>query len=335
MVMSSQAPYHTLEDVLQELGKHSSFLITTHVNPDGDAIGSALGLMHVLEEIGGSGTVVNVVLPSPCPLNLRWLPGAERIVEYAGNPITAECVVVLDLNAISRMGALGSAIATSPARIVNVDHHTFPEDFAHVQWIDVEASSTCQLIAMVSEPLFAATSMSRAAAQCLYVGLMTDSGSFRFPRTTPDVFRVAARLVEAGADPVEAYERVYNQNSLKRTQLLGHALSNLAVHHDGRVCTMMVTQQDLEYYGCSLEDTEGLVHYTLSIEGVMLGILFIELTGEVKCSFRSKGTTFVRDLAALYGGGGHLHAAGARIPGTMIQVVTDVVARALAAVTFE
>jgi phosphoesterase RecJ-like protein len=178
-------------------------------------------------------------------------------------------------------------------------------------------------------------SVPEAAAQCLYVGLMTDSGGFRFPRTTPEVFRLAAQLVESGADPVIAYEKVFNTNSVHRTRLLGHALAGMILH-DGKLCTMTVTQADLAMYGCTIEDTEGFVHHTLSLEGVQMGVLFVELPGQIKCSFRSKGNVYVHALAASYNGGGHVHAAGARVPGRPLsEVMTEVVARALAAMTSE
>lgn len=260
-----------------------------------------------------------MILPNAAPSNLQWLPGWSEALVWNQDllPVLAEAdtVVVLDLNAVSRLGELGRAITESHASLINIDHHTHPEDFARFAWIDTEACSTCVMIAGLIGASGAAASMPEEAAMCLYTGIMTDTGSFRFPRTTADVFRTVSNLVNHGADPVRAYEEVMNQGSVGRAQLLGKTLSEMSVLANGRLCVMTVQQQDLEQYGCTLEDTEGFVQQTLTLQGVTMGILVIELASEIKISFRSKGTAYVRDLAAEYGGGGHVYAAGARIQG--------------------
>lgn len=332
--------------VLSELNKHRRFIITTHVNPDADAIGSALGMKFMLELICGHGTEVTIVLPSPCPSNLQWMPGSETMLVWSNDQThsnacatlpSADCIIVLDLNTLSRLHTLGEAIAGHNVPIINIDHHTYPENFSDIQWIDTTAASTTQLVATLlldylsRNPTQIHEPPVHSASACLYAGVMSDTGSFRFPRTTPFVFELAAWLVAHGADPVAAYENTYNTNSFKRTQLLGKALSGIQLHHDGKVCTLTVSQHDLDEYGCTVEDTEGLVHHTLTIEKVVMGILFIELPGLIKCSFRSKGTVYIRDLAAEYGGGGHVYASGAKIPNRSLQEVTaEVIAKALA-----
>lgn len=300
--------------IISAISSVQRVVITTHVNPDGDAIGSSLGLWHWLR---GRGVDAHVVLPNAAPTNLRWMPGASSMLTFgpASTKLidAAEVIVVLDLNTLTRLGELGQRIAASTAKIVNIDHHTHPQDFAHLALIDTSACSTCAMIGQLLLTGGSISDITPEIATCIYTGIMTDTGSFRFPRTTEAVFRLVADLVEKGADPVVCFDEVMNQSSFGRTKLLGAALASLTVRADGRLCTMAVRRQDLLDTGCSVDDVEGFVHHTLSIAGVQMGILFVEVDGEIKCSFRSKGDVYVRDLAATLGGGGHVHAAGARV----------------------
>lgn len=294
-------------------GSHRA-IIVTHVNPDGDAVGSALGTWLWLRSRGVECTVI---LPNAAASNLQWMPGAEHMITYSSRCDQlireADLVLVLDLNTLQRLGELGTRIAESKATLVNIDHHTYPQDFARLALIDTDACSTCALVAEIIIAIDGDKAITPDVANCLYTGIMTDTGSFRFFRTTAEVFRLAALLISKGADPVQTYEEVVNQSSFGRTRLLGIALASMQVHAVGQLCTMSVRRKDLLDTGCTVDDVEGFVHHTLSIAGVRAGILFVEVDGEVKCSFRSKGDTGVRDLAALFGGGGHIHAAGARI----------------------
>lgn len=299
--------------------------ITTHLNPDGDALGSSLALFHWLT---GRGVQTTVILPNEAPSNLVWMPGIADAKIWGGGISSLEhydVIVVLDLNAVSRLGDLGNAVVESGSTIINIDHHTHPESFASLAWIDVEVCSTCSLIGELITHDTSLAVLSAECATCLYTGIMTDTGSFRFPRTTSGVFEMAGLLVNNGADPVGIYDRVMNQGSIGRTRLLGATLSSMGIHAQGRLCTLVVSSSDLEQYGCTLEDTEGFVQQALALEGVAMGILFVELPNEIKCSFRSKGAAYVRDLAASYGGGGHVYAAGARIRNkNLASVVADV-----------
>ncbi|MBK9183648.1 MAG: hypothetical protein IPM83_11125 [Ignavibacteria bacterium] len=158
--------------------------------------------------------------------------------------------------------------------------------------------------------------------------------SFRFPRTTSDVHKTVATLIDEGADPVRSYDEVMNRGSVGRTRLLGLALSTMGVHAGGRLCTMVVRKRDMLANACTREDVEGFVSQTLALDGVTMGILFVEIDDETKISFRSKGDTYVRDLAALYGGGGHVYAAGARVKGRAFdEVVGEVIEKAITAMT--
>ncbi len=318
-------------NVIESINSARSVVITTHRNPDGDAVGSALGFWHMLRSMGKQA---HVILPNEEPQNLRWLPGAREMTVFGEDcshrVANADTIVVLDLNALSRLEKLAEAITSSGATIVNIDHHTHPENFAHVQWIDIEACSTAMMVAQIAMQCNVITA---PLATCLYTGIMTDTGSFRFPRTTPEVFEIAGLLVANGADPVMAYDEVMNRGSIQRTQLLGKCLSQLQIHASGALCTMVVSRADLEHYQCTTEDTEGFVSQTLALDGVQMGILFVELADEVKISFRSKNSIYVRDLAAKFGGGGHVYAAGARIKGQPLQqVVATVTERAITSI---
>lgn len=320
------------ENILTAIRSTRTAVITTHMNPDGDAIGSALGLWHLLRTLGCSATVM---LPNAAPSNLMWMEGSGAMVVYGEDTAQiltgADTIFVLDLNAVSRLGDLGAAIVSSTATIVNIDHHTYPEDFAAETWIDTDACSTAVMIAHIADAIGTYTP---AMAMCLYTGIMTDTGSFRFPRTTSDVHRTVATLIDEGADPVRSYDEVMNRGSVGRTRLLGLALSNMGVHASGRLCTMVVRNADMQANNCTREDVEGFVSQTLALEGVTMGILFVELNDETKISFRSKGDTYVRDLAALYGGGGHVYAAGARVKGRAFdEVVAEVTEKAIESMT--
>jgi phosphoesterase RecJ-like protein len=185
------------------------------------------------------------------------------------------------------------------------------------------------MLADILQLIEPSATFSAAVAQALYVGIMTDTGGFRFPRTTGRLHRTVADLIDAGADPVQAHEAIFNTSSIGRMNMLGEALCSLRTFYAGRLCVMVLTAADLKRHGCTTDDVEGYVHHTLVIDGVQMGIMIVELADQVKISFRSKGQTFVRDLAATFGGGGHVYAAGARIQGqTLDTVVHTVVERA-------
>ncbi|CAN5513540.1 hypothetical protein BH10BAC6_BH10BAC6_08810 [soil metagenome] len=245
----------------------------------------------------------------------------------------ADTIFVLDLNTLKRLDLLGEAIAKAAGRKVMIDHHIQPDDFADVVMSDVEAPSTCSMLYdVLAEWAGDATPrFSKNVAQALYVGIMTDTGNFRFPRTDARVHMAVAELLDCGADNVMAYELIYNTSTFGRLRLLGFALASLTSHCDNKLCIMALTMDEIRAQGCTMDDTDGFVHHTLSVEGVEMGLLAIQLPDMVKLSFRSKGTTYVRDLAAVYGGGGHVYAAGARVRnGVLETVVADVVQRAAA-----
>lgn len=323
-------------------------VITTHQRPDGDAIGSVVGLHALLTALGKQ---VTTILPDPSPANLQWMVDHldhKQVIVWDSSEsgsdalATADTIIIVDLNALSRLGTepadLGTAMYRCQLRedvvLVNIDHHTHPEAFTPYQWIDVDAPAVCAMLADLFEEAPPTTAIPSVTAMAWYVGIMTDTGSFRFPRTTAKTLSQAAWLVRHGADPVEAAERVLNNGRFEREQLLGIALQSMQRYVHGRLCVMTVRKSDAERLGASLHETEGFVHHTLGISGVEMGILLVEHDSMTKISFRSKGTTYVRDLAASFGGGGHVYAAGARISNrTFTEAVEVVVQRAVDALS--
>lgn len=328
MISDQQLQYAAAIAVLRDAHR---VVITTHKNPDGDAVGSVCALRNALIE---RGIATRVILPTPAPSNLCWIAGAADMEVFDAERHTsviasADTLVVLDVNALARFEPVATAMRESPARIVCIDHHVHPEAFAHVQCTDTDAPATCSMLHTIISELNGGLALSRTVAEPLYVGIMTDTGNFRFPRTTEATHRMIADLIEAGADPVRAYEEIFNRSTVQRLNMLGEALCSLRTFYDGQLCVMVVTHADLLRHACTSDDVEGFVQHTLAIAGVGMGIMIVELKDQIKLSFRSKGDTFVRDLAASFGGGGHVYAAGARVVDVPLDsVVAEVINRA-------
>jgi phosphoesterase RecJ-like protein len=303
----------------EEIRNVHTVVITSHQNGDGDSIGSSLGMYHLMRSLGKA---VRVIHPTPLPLNFTFLQGSEAIetfdvARHTEALNTADVLCVLDANAPKRMRDMETLITCSPARKLVIDHHQDPQPFADVYAVDVEASSTCEIICRFADILSSQAASKRtlwtqAFAEALYTGIMTDTGNFRFPRTDAELHRMIARLIEAGADPTFIYENVINQNPFNRALLLGRALSGLQLFHNGKLCMMTVSQRDLAETGTNEDNVEGFVEQTLSLQGVQMGVLVVELSDQIKMSLRSKGAMAVNQIAAHFGGGGHLNAAGCR-----------------------
>jgi bifunctional oligoribonuclease and PAP phosphatase NrnA len=298
-----------------------TFCIVTHVNSDGDSLGSQLGLMHLLRQMGKT---VHCVNPSRVPENFRFLQGSEEIRVFEAEQDTTvltnllagvDVLMVLDGNSPSRMRGMEEAIVRSPAKKVVIDHHQEPMQFADIYAIDTDACSTAELIyclAMLCGNLKSENYLTKPLAEALYTGIMTDTGNFRFPRTDSDVHRIIAHLLDIGVDPTYIFDSVFNQNPMNRAWLLGATLTQMETYHDGRLCMMLVTQAMMLATQTSIDHIEGFVEQTLGLKGVQVGALVVELPNEVKISLRSKGTIPVNKMVAHFGGGGHTNAAGCR-----------------------
>lgn len=314
---------------------HQRFVLTTHVNPDGDGLGSELALA---EWLLGRGKTVSILNHSPTPSIYRFLDYQQRITRFdeqrhSGTIAQADVIVVLDTNQPARLRSMERSILESKGTRICIDHHLEPAPFAHHYIIDDDATSTGEIVYRLLIAL-GSSSLSSSIAEALYCAIMTDTGSFRYPRVDPEIHHIVAHLIECGADPVEIYHRVYEQWSPGRIKLLGEALASLQTEYDGRLAHITVTQETLRRTNTQEEDTDNFTTYPMSVEGVVAGILFLELGNGLKISFRSKGDIPINALAKEFGGNGHRNAAGARIHDVSLEETrTRVIAAAAKYVT--
>ncbi|MBL7472152.1 DHH family phosphoesterase [Robertkochia sediminum] len=302
------------------LSSPKKILIIPHKNPDGDAMGSCLGLAHYLESQGHQALVI---APNDYPDFLKWLPGTEQVLIYENQKElstekigAADLCFSLDFNAMDRIGDLGPAIQKHfNGDHIMIDHHQQPADYALITYSDVTMSSTCEMVYHFIDALGHEDLISENTANCLYTGIMTDTGSFRFPSTTSTTHRVVASLMDKGAANSDIHNRVYDANSPERLQLLGRALSNLTALEEYHTAYITLTSEELEKHKFKKGDTEGFVNYGLSLKGIRFAVIFIENAQEgiIKISLRSKGDFSVNDFArSHFSGGGHINAAGGR-----------------------
>ena len=315
-------------------GEH--IVLTTHVNSDGDGLGSEVALAAVLRKLGKKVSIVN---PTEVPPNYNFLQEvagisvfdeqAEELIEEIS---LADLVVLLDANLSDRMGGIWSHVRFArelgKLQVHCIDHHLDPEDFADLMVCETYASSTGELIYdLVSaiETRVGEKLVTPEVAKGLYVALMTDTGSFRFPKTTPYVYRLAGDLVANGADPNDIYDKVYNSLKPQALRLLGAALSEIKFIDDCRVSWLFISQEMLDDTGSKLFDTDLIIKYLLSVQSVRIAVLMVEMhDGRTKVSFRSRGDIYVNLLAKKYGGGGHKNAAGCLLrlaPDRAMQIV--------------
>lgn len=294
-------------------------VIIPHKNPDGDAMGSTLGLYHFLKKLNHYTTVI---APNDYPNFLKWIPGNNTVLihdyqtDTCNNLIKkADIIFTLDFNAFHRTGNMENVLEQSKAIKILIDHHQEPHNYAEFMFSDVTMSSTCEMIYHFIDMLGDTNLIDKNIASCLYLGIMTDTGSFRFPCTTSTTHRIIANLIEKGADSAYIHNQVYDTNSYDRLQLLGCALNNLKVLPEFRTAYISLSQDELNTYNFKKGDTEGVVNYGLSLENIVFAAIFIEDTQEdiIKISLRSKGNFSVNDFSrAHFNGGGHINAAGGR-----------------------
>ncbi|MGC1203771.1 MAG: bifunctional oligoribonuclease/PAP phosphatase NrnA [Flavobacteriaceae bacterium] len=294
-------------------------VIVPHKNPDGDAIGSTLGLYHYL--LKGNHDV-NIISPNDYPEFLKWIPGENTILKHDSQTEAcdakineADLIFTLDFNAFHRAGHMETVLAQSTAIKIMIDHHQSPDDYATYMFSDVSMSSTCEMVYHFIDMLGDTDKVDASIATCLYVGIMTDTGSFRFKSTTSRTHEIIAHLIEKGADNTSIHAHIYDSNSYSRLQLLGCALNNLKVIPESRTAYITLSQAELKKYDYKKGDTEGVVNYGLSLDGIVLAAIFIEdrQEGIIKISLRSKGDFSVNELSrAYFNGGGHTNAAGGK-----------------------
>lgn len=308
-----------ISNTKQLLSTSKKIVIVPHKNPDGDAIGSILGLYHYLLK---SNHQVQVIAPNDYPNFLKWIPGEQNILKHDSQTNKcddiindADIIFTLDFNALHRTGNMETVLEASKAIKIMIDHHQTPDDYATYVFSDVSMSSTCEMVYHFIDMLGDLNVININIATCLYVGIMTDTGSFRFSSTSSKTHRVIADLIDKGANNSEIHNNIYDSNSYKSLQLLGCALTNLKVIPESKTAYITLSQEELNRYDYKKGDTEGIVNYGLSLENVVLAAIFIEdkQEGIVKISLRSKGSFSVNDMSRThFDGGGHTNAAGGK-----------------------
>ncbi|WP_224484487.1 DHH family phosphoesterase [Robertkochia aurantiaca] len=308
-----------LNHLKDTLSSPQHILIIPHKNPDGDAMGSCLGLMRALEKRGHEAFVL---APNDYPEFLKWLPGTEKVMVYeqdrnrAAEEIKkASLVFTLDFNSLGRIGDLSQELENYEGDYVMIDHHQQPDDYARFTYSDPNMSSTCEMVYDFLEKMELSSEIDEQTATCLYTGIMTDTGSFRFPSTTSRTHRVIADLIDRGARNDQIHGAVFDSNSLDKLHLLGCALKNLVTLEEYHTAYISLSQEELDQHNFKKGDTEGFVNYGLSLTGIKFAVIFIEnkQEGIIKISFRSKGDFSVNDFArSHFNGGGHINAAGGR-----------------------
>lgn len=285
-------------------------VLACHVNPDGDALGSMLGLALSLIPLGKNLTVLS---QDGVPEIYRFLPGAH-LVRTTTETATFDLALVLDSGDLSRVGSRVQPLIARARRVADIDHHSVAGAFGDIRVLDPRAASTSEIVYALLQAM--GLPFTPEVATCLFTGVITDTGSFRFQNVTPNTFRVAADLLEAGAPPAHVSENVFENRTFAATRLLGHALSSLTQTADGRIIWARITSRDFSEIGATDEDTEGVVNYVRGVRGADVGVLFREMAasaGEVpkiRVSLRSRETVNVAVIAQTFGGGGHRMAAG-------------------------
>lgn len=305
---------------------NSSFLLTTHVNPDADAIGSEVAFYNLLRKLNKKAFIIN---HSTLPYNMEFFNKDNIVQKYDEelhkNVFTeVDVIAALDFNRADRTVNMEKAIRKSNKLKICIDHHQDPEEFVDHQFIDTDYCATGHIIYDFIKQTNI-VEMDFAIAEPIYAAIMTDTGSFRFDRTTADVHQAIAELLKFGVNPEHVYDKLYDQSKFSKVKLLGRALNSINLLYDNKLGYMIITQKDFEELGAIESDTENFVNYNLSVENVVMGVLFIELKNGFKVSFRSKGNILVNKLAGEFGGGGHTNAAGARFFTNNMQEMIPVI----------
>lgn len=328
-----------LDEVLALIRENDRFFVTTHLGPDGDALGSQIALGRFLEKLGKDVAMMN---SDEVSYNLDWMPGVDDVDVFDGSVhqhealAEAQVVFVLDTNDEERLGKVGSMVRDCTATTVLIDHHLDPEGWFDVEFIRKTAAATGELVYEIIEAVDRSL-IDAEIATGLYTAIMTDTGSFRYSSVTPRLHRIIADVLERGGiEPAPIHETIYDRKSMPGLRLLGRMLNRIRLRYNGQLGYSVVTQRMVEDTGASWDDKDGFVNYVLSIEGVKAALLFSETDDGSKISFRSEADVRVDEWARSFGGGGHRNAAGAYVKRpTFEEVIEDVVDAASRYIQFD
>ncbi|MFZ4455730.1 MAG: DHH family phosphoesterase [Bacteroidales bacterium] len=319
------------EEKIQQAKKlvenHDKIVIVTHTSPDGDAIGSSLGLFHFLSEIDKQ---VSLIVPNEFPDFLMWMEGARDVVVYdkytdfAKQLIEeAEVIFCLDFNGKKRISTMEAAVVNATAKKIMVDHHPYPEDFCDVTISYPQLCSTGELVFRLICRFGMFESINLACAEAIYVAMMTDTGAFTYNSDNPEIYVIISELMKLGVKKDLLYQKVYHNYSADRMKLMGYSLSDkLKIYPELQTALISLSKAELQKYNAKRGDTEGFVNIPFSISGINCSVFFREDEEKIKISFRSKGNLAVNRVASEYfGGGGHMNAAGGEFYGTIDEAI--------------
>jgi len=317
-----------IQELTELLATPKRIAIIPHRSPDGDALGSTLGLYHFLLKLNHKPVVIS---PNDFPNFLAWLPASKTVLVYENEKDKVakilneqEIIFTLDFNALHRTGEMENVLSKLTVPMVMIDHHQLPDTYAKYTYSDTAFGSTCEMVYNFIGFLNQKSLIDKTIATCLYTGILTDSGGFRYPKTTGTTHRIAAEFIDLGIDNSEIPTQLFDNNSYDRLQLLGRALQNMKVIPELKTAYISLSQKELDEFNYVKGDTEGIVNYGLTIKGIAFAAIFIENRDEniVKISFRSQGAFDVNQFARdHFNGGGHINAAGGKSEDTLENTI--------------
>ena len=306
-----------LNKIKSILSVKKKIVIIPHKNPDGDAIGSSTGLKYYLDKIGHN---VEIISPNRFPNFLNWMDPKNIIKIFDDDlsnketVLSADIIFTLDFNNLVRISNMKSCVEKSNATIIMIDHHENPSDYADFLYSKPEMSSTCEMIYHFIDMLGDKDKIDKDISKSLYAGIMTDTGSFKFPSTTFTTHKVVSNLLKTGISHSEIHNKIYDENKFDRLKLLSYALGKITIVKNLNTCYISLSQKELDKFNFEKGDTEGIVNYGLSIKNIIFAVIFMENSKEnvIRISLRSRGSFDVNEFSkSIFGGGGHKNAAGA------------------------
>ncbi len=316
-----------IDEIRSFINNYNKILITTHLSPDGDALGASLALYHYLFRRGKD---VKLIVPNSFPYFLKWMKGTENVLVYEYNPevgqhliTNAELIFCLDFNVPKRIGKMASFVTASNAKKILIDHHPYPENSCDVVISYPEISSTSELIFRLFYQSGEYEYIDKDIAECIYCGMMTDTGGFTYNSNDPEIFEIISLLLRKQIDKDAIYSNVYHNYTEERFRLLGFTLlKRMKIYNDIHSALIYLSKEDQQMYKSKKGDTEGFVNYPLSIRGIVFSAFIYEDDNYIKLSFRSQGNFACNEFAAeFFQGGGHLNAAGGEFYGTLEEAI--------------
>lgn len=315
-----------MKKVIAAIKKFKRFLITAHINQEGDALGSQLAMKELILSLGKEAVILD---SDAVPEHYRFLPKADQISNDMNAKFDFDAAIVLDCPTLKRTGRVEDIIKARRRPVINIDHHISNEEFGNVNWVDPHASSAGEIVFKLYKEM--GVKISKESALCLYIAILTDTGSFNYDNTSSVTHEIAGELLGYGLDPALVSESVYERRSIEDIKLLGMVLSTIKTNKSGEIAYMEITKKMLKDTNADMAKSEGFVNYARSIDKVKVAMIFKEEAkddGKIGVSFRSRGDVDVNRIASIFGGGGHVKAAGCTVPGALAEAERKVIEKA-------